>query len=267
MNFMRVNGISLHFEATGLGRGLPTVVFSNSLGTDLRIWDDIVRNLASEFSIVTYDKRGHGLSDLGEAPYTIETHAADLAGLLDHLGADPSIICGLSVGGLIAQGLYATHPGCVRAMILCDTASKIGGDAMWNERISAVEQGGIESIADSVISRWFTPGFRSKANPAVAGSRNMLVRQSAAGYVATCIAIRDADFTTAAAKIDVPTLCIVGDTDAATPPDLVAELARSIRKARYEVIKGAGHIPCIEQPEALSALIREFIQALPAGES
>ena len=267
MNFMRVNGVSLHFEATGLGRDLPTIVFSNSLGTDLRIWDDVVKNLASEFSIVTYDKRGHGLSDLGETPYTIQTHVADLAGLLENLGVRQSIICGLSVGGLIAQGLYATYPDHVRAMILCDTASKIGDDATWNERIAAIKQGGIESISDAILSRWFTPAFRNEANPAFAGSRNMLVRQSAAGYIATCCAIRDADLTTAAAKIRVPTLCIVGESDGATPPDLVEELARSIPKARFEVIKGAGHIPCIEQPEALTTLIREFIQALPEGES
>ena len=110
MNFMRVNGVSLHFETTGLGQDRPVIVFSNSLGTDLRIWDDVVKNLASEFSIITYDKRGHGLSDIGETPYTMETHVTDLAGLLDHLGATQSVICGLSVGGLIAQGLYAKLP-------------------------------------------------------------------------------------------------------------------------------------------------------------
>jgi len=267
MNFIRVNGVSLHFEATGLGRDLPTIVFSNSLGTDLRIWDDVVKNLASEFSTVTYDKRGHGLSDLGVTPYTIQTHVADVAGLLENLGVRQSIVCGLSVGGLTAQGLYATYPEHVRAMILCDTASKIGNDATWNERIVAIEQGGIESISDAILSRWFTPAFRNEANPAFSGSRNMLVRQSAAGYIATCRAIRDADLSTAAAKIRVPTLCIVGDSDGVTSPELVEELARSIPKAHFEVIKGAGHIPCIEQPEALSTLIREFIQTLPEGES
>jgi 3-oxoadipate enol-lactonase len=265
MKFIRVNGVSLHFEATGLGQDRPMIVFSNSLGTDLRIWDDVARDLASEFSIITYDKRGHGLSDLGETPYTIETHVTDLAGLLDHLDADPSIICGLSVGGLIAQGLYAKRADCVRAMILCDTDSKIGNDSMWNERIKAIEQGGIEAVADAILSRWFTPVFRSKVNPAFTGSRNMLVRQSAAGYMATCSAIRDADFTETARTIAVPTLCVVGDADEATPPELVAALAQSIPGARYEVIRGAGHIPCIEQPQALATLIRDFIYSISVG--
>jgi 3-oxoadipate enol-lactonase len=267
MNFIRVNGVSLHFEATGLGRDLPTIVFSNSLGTDLRIWDDVARKLASDFSIITYDKRGHGLSDLGEIPYTIDTHVDDLVGLLEYLGASQSIICGLSVGGLIAQGLYASQPDLVRALVLCDTASKIGDNTMWNKRISAIKQGGIESIADDILSRWFTPGFRRDTNPLYAGSRNMLVRQSTSGYIATCSAIRDSDLTTAARKITVPTLCIVGEADGSTPPDLVAALAQSIPNARYEVISDSGHIPCIEQPEALAVLIRKFVQALPVGES
>ena len=267
MNFIRVNGVSLNFEATGLGQDRPMIVFSNSLGTDHRIWGDVVKNLAMEFSIITYDKRGHGLSDLGETPYTMETHVTDLAGLLDRLGATQSVICGLSVGGLIAQGLYAKRPDQVRAMILCDTGSKIGNDIVWNDRIRAIEQGGIESIADVIISRWFTPGFRSEANPAFAGSRNMLVRQSTAGYIATCAAIRDADFREIATTISVPTLCLVGDGDVTTPPHFVEALAQSIPRARYEVIRGAGHISCIEQPEALSALIRDFVRTLPVRES
>ena len=267
MNFIRVNGISLHFNATGLGQDRPLIVFSNSLGTDLRIWDDVVQNLTSEFSTITYDKRGHGLSDVGETPYTMETHITDLAGLLDHLGASQSIICGLSVGGLVAQGLYAKRPDCVRAMILCDTGSKIGNDTLWNDRISAIEHGGIECMADAIVSRWFTPSFRNEANPVFAGSRNMLVRQSVTGYIATCAAIRDADFRGIARTIAVPTLCLVGDGDETTSPHFVKALAQSIPKARYEVISGAGHISCIEQPEAFSTLIRDFVSTLPLGEN
>jgi 3-oxoadipate enol-lactonase len=267
MNFLRVNGVSLHFEAAGLGRDLPTIVFSNSLGTDLRIWDDVVGDLAPDFTIITYDKRGHGLSDLGKTPHTIETHVADLAGLLDDLGVGPSIICGLSVGGLIAQGLYGVRPEKICALILCDTGSKIGNDETWSARIKAVEQQGIEGIADAVLARWFTPGFGNAANPAYSGSRNMLVRQSAAGYMATCAAIRDADFTELTGTVSVPTLCLVGDGDQTTPPQFVEALARSIPGARYEVIRGAGHIPCIEQPKEMATLIRDFVRALPLGEN
>ena len=93
-----INGTHIHYAQTGPKDG-PVLVFSNSLGTDLRIWDDVVAGLSDRFNIVTYDKRGHGLSGIGDAPYDVALHANDLIGLLDHLGLDQVIICGLSVGG------------------------------------------------------------------------------------------------------------------------------------------------------------------------
>ena len=154
----------------------------------------------------------------------------------------------------------------VRALVLCDTAHKIGTAELWDARIAAVERDGIESIADNVMERWFTPAFRRPENTAYHGYWNMLVRQPAVGYAATCAAIRDADFTEAAARIKVPTLCVVGDQDGSTPPDVVLATAKLIPRARYEVIAGAGHIPCVEQPEALAAILRAFIEPLTNGE-
>ena len=94
-----------------------------------------------------------------------------------------------------------------------------------------------------------------------------MTRQALAGYVGTCVAIRNADFTDAARRIEVPTLCVVGDQDGSTPPDLVRSLADLIPGARFEIIRNAGHIPCIEQPEALVALIRGFVASLAPGET
>ncbi|YBV94913.1 3-oxoadipate enol-lactonase (plasmid) [Phyllobacteriaceae bacterium JZ32] len=259
MQFARINGITLHYQIIGAPAEKPVIVFANSLGTDFRIWRDVIVRLAGDFAILTYDKRGHGLSDIGNAPYSIEDHVGDLIGLLDHLSVRDAVICGLSVGGMIAQGLYARRPDLVRALILCDTGHKIGTADIWNTRITAVEEKGIESIADGVLERWFTPSFRSEANPAFKGYRNMLIRQPVAGYTGTCAAVRDADYTEAAGRIAVPTICIVGDQDGSTPPDLVLELAKLIPRARYEVIANAGHIPCVEQPEALTAIIRAFL--------
>ena len=165
----------------------------------------MLRNLASEFSIVTYDKRGHGLSDLGVTPYTIQTHVADLAGLLENLGVRQSIICGLSVGGLIAQGLYATYPDHVRAMILCDTASKIGRrcdmERAYRGHRTGRHRKHFRRDLVPLVYAWLSATRQTRP---FAGSRNMLVRQSAAGYIATCSAIRDADLTTAAGKISSP---------------------------------------------------------------
>ncbi|MNE81869.1 3-oxoadipate enol-lactonase 2 [compost metagenome] len=109
------------------------------------------------------------------------------------------------------------------------------------------------------MERWFTPFFRSPDNIAYRGYLNMLARQPVEGYAATCAAIRDADYTEAAKRIAVPTLCIVGDQDGSTPPDLVRSTAGLIAGAQFEIVKDAGHIPCVEQPEALTDLIRTFI--------
>lgn len=263
MQFTDIGGITLHHQLIGGPADKPVLVFANSLGTDFRIWRDVIVRLAGDFPIVTYDKRGHGLSDVGSAPYSMDDHVGDLAGLLDHLNVKRAIVCGLSVGGLIAQGLYARRPDLVRALVLCDTAHKIGTNDSWNTRIAAVEKDGIASIADGVMKLWFTPEFHEQRQPDLVGYRNMLSRQPLAGYTGTCAALRDADYTEAAKAIAVPTLCVVGDHDGSTPPALVRSMADLIPGSRFKIIDGAGHIPCVEKPDELVALIRRFIARLP----
>ncbi|MBX9467940.1 MAG: 3-oxoadipate enol-lactonase [Rhizobium sp.] len=266
MQFVQVNGVSLHHQIIGGPGNKPVIVFINSLGTDFRIWRDVIVRLAGSYPLLTYDKRGHGLSDVGQSPYSIEDHVDDLIGLLDHLKVSGAVICGLSVGGLIAQGLYARRPDLVKALILCDTAHKIGTAEMWAARITAIEEGGLSGIVDGVMERWFTTAFRS-GDPAFPGYRNMMLRQPVEGYIGTCAAIRDADYTAAAGQIAVPTLCVVGDQDGATPPDLVLSLAKRVPSVRYEVIKDAGHIPCVEQPEMLTTIIEAFLAPVISGEA
>lgn len=261
MQFFRNGDVTLHYQTIGAPEGRPVLVFSNSLGTDFRIWRDVIVRLAGEAAIVTYDKRGHGLSDLGPTPYALDDHVGDLEALMDHLAISNAVICGLSVGGLIAQRLYARRPDLVSMLILCDTAPKIGDTALWNDRIAAVESGGIAAIADGILERWFTAKFREPSNADFAGYRNMLVRQPAEGYAATSVAIRDADLTEDARQIAVPTLCVVGEEDGATPPELVAAMARLIPGANYQLISDCGHIPCVEQPEVLAESIKAFLAA------
>jgi len=267
VQFVQIGKVALHYQTISGPADRPVLVFINSLGTDFRIWRDVLVRLVGSCPLLVYDKRGHGLSDEDAGHASIDDHVDDLFGLLTHLDIRSCVICGLSVGGLIAQRLYQRHPDRVQALILCDTAAKIGSAESWNMRIEAVQNGGLSSIVDGVMQRWFSPAFRAEDNPGFAGYRNMMQRQSAEGYIATCAAIRDADYTDALAQIAVPTLCLVGDQDGATPPDLVLDMARRIPKARYEVIKNAGHIPSVEQPEAMTHVIGAFLQTLVSGDA
>lgn len=262
MHLIDVGGVTLHVAHRPRGQGATHLVFINSLGTDFRIWGDVIDRL--DMPTLVYDKRGHGLSDIGATPYSIEDHVDDLLGLLDRLGIGRVVLCGLSVGGLIALGLAARRPDIVRGLVLCDTAHKIGTTDGWNQRIATVEKDGIGSIADAILKLWFTPAFHAGRSADLAGCRNMLSRQPAASYAATCAALRDADYTSAAKGISVPTLCVVGDQDGSTPPALVRSMADIVPGSRFEIIEGAGHIPCVEQPAALAGLLQGFLAGLPA---
>jgi 3-oxoadipate enol-lactonase len=259
MQFTEVGGVTLHYEHRDGGPGKPLIVFANSLGTDFRIWCEVADDLAADFSTLCYDMRGHGLSGLGAPPYVIADHVADLSGLLDFVGARKAIICGLSVGGLVAQGLYATRPEIVRALILCDTAYKIGTAESWNTRIDAVRRNGIDSLAEAILKLWFTPSFHTEKPALLAGCRAMLARQPVEGYAGTCAAVRDADHTALVRRITVPTLCLVGDQDGSTPPALVRSMADLIPESEFAIVENAGHIPCVEQPAQLVARIRKFL--------
>jgi len=259
MNVTGVNGVQLHFAVEGPA-DKPVIVFSNSLGTDFRMWDRLVARIAGRFRMVRYDKRGHGLSQATPRPYTMDDHVGDLIGLLDHLKLDRIILCGLSVGGLIAQGVAARQPERLSALILCDTAAKIGTPEMWGDRMAAIEKGGIEALADPIMERWLSADFRTNKPEESLAWRNMLTRTTLDGYLGTCAAIRDADLTESTRQLKLPVLGIVGSEDGATPPDLVRGTIESIAGARFEIIEGAGHLPSIEKPEVMDALITGFLK-------
>ena len=259
MAFANINGTVLHYEYLTEDENAPVLILINSLGTDFRIWLPLLDELTEEWSILLYDKRGHGLSGVGALPCSIDDHADDLIGLARHVGIRRAVICGLSVGGLIAQAAYRKKPEMVRKIVLSDTAHKVGTAEGWAQRIATVEAAGIEPIADDILKLWFTKHFHERRKADLAGYRNMLIRQDRAGYAATCAAIRDADFTAFVSEIRVPVLCIVGDQDGSTPPDVVRATADMIPNARFEVIEHCGHIPCVEQPAAMARLLTEFI--------
>ena len=259
MQVALIDGRHIHYRREG-NAAAPLVVFANSLGTDLRIWDAVLDGLGGSIQSICYDKRGHGLSDAPPAPYSLDDHIDDLAGLLDHLHVPKAILCGVSVGGMIALGLAARRPGMIRGLVLCDTAHKIGSEELWNQRIEQIRRDGIDGIADGILERWFSASFRKAFPGAVAGWRNMLVRTPVEGYIGTCTSLRDADLTAAAQGVKLPVRCLVGSEDGATPPELVQSMSALIEGARFQRVEGAGHLPCIEAADQLAATIREFIE-------
>lgn len=265
MQFATLNGVTLHYQVISAPADKPQLVFINSLGTDFRIWRDVIVRFVGEAGLLTYDKRGHGLSDVTPAPYTLNDHVDDLIALLDHLTIKGAILVGLSVGGLIAQSLASKRPDLVSALVLCDTGMRIGNEAIWNQRIEAIQAKGMDAIGDAVMECWFTREFRQNQREEMIGYRNMVTRIPMDGYTGTCAAIRDADLTEIAATLPQPTACIVGDQDVATTPALVAEMAKTIPGARYDVIKDCGHLPCVEQPHMLAEIIKAFVADVVDG--
>ncbi|MFC3629314.1 3-oxoadipate enol-lactonase [Paracoccus angustae] len=257
MQTISTSGITLHIRDEGPRDG-RAVLFANSLGTDLRVWDALLPLLPAGLRIVRYDKRGHGLSDATPAPYAMDRLVADAEAVCGGLGLRDVTFVGLSIGGLIGQGLAARRPDLVRALVLMDTAAKIGTAQMWQDRIDAITAGGVEALADPILERWFTPAFRA-ANPGFALWRNMLTRTSVAGYTGCCAAIAGADLTDSTRALRLPVLAMAGDTDGSTPPDLVRATA-DLCGADFHVIPDAGHIPCVEQPEATARLLADFLE-------
>ena len=260
MAFATINGITVHYELLGEPDAKNLVVFSNSLGTDFRIWLPLFDEISEDISVLLYDSRGHGLTGGADKPFGMGDLVDDLIALVEHVGIKRAVFCGLSVGGLICQGVWQKRPDLVKKLMLCDTAATIGTADIWNARIDAIARDGLESIADNVMQRWFTPDFHNERADELAGYRMMMTRQPASGYSATCAAIRDTDFTDGLATISVPVLCVVGDQDGSTPPDLVEAMAAAIPNARFEMIEGCGHIPCVEQPEELAELLQSFLK-------
>jgi len=259
MPFVALHGCVHHYQLAGRD-DRPALLFANSLGSDLRIWDDLTERLSGQFKIIRYDHRGHGLSDAPVPPYSAEDLAGDVVALLDHLEIRQAALCGVSVGGLIAQAAAVKYPERVRALVLSDTGARIGSIESWQQRIDMIQADGIGSIAKMTMERWFSVGFRQRRPADVRGYATMLRQTSPDGYVGTCGALRDGDLREAVRNIRCPTLVLCGAEDIATPPELGRELAGLIPGAKFSLIEAAAHLPCVEQPAAMAETMLEFFR-------
>ena len=198
-----------------------------------------------------------GMDYLPAPPYSMGALVRDAEKLLDHLSVKDCVFTRLSIGGMVAQGLAVKRLDLIRGMVLSNTAAKIGQPTMWGDRIAAVKEGGINAVADNIMERWFSKSFRAKTNVNI--WRNMLTRQENDGYIGCSAAISGTDFFTSTSGLRLPVLGIAGSEDGSTPPDLVRETIDLIPGSKFHLIRGAGHLPCVEKPEEYAQVLTDFL--------
>ncbi|RMQ47744.1 3-oxoadipate enol-lactonase [Pseudomonas cichorii] len=239
----------------------PVLVLSNSLGTDLHMWDTQIPAFTRHFRVLRYDTRGHGRSLVSEGPYSIEQNGRDVLALLDALGIDQASFCGLSMGGLIGQWLAINAPERLQRVVLCNTAAKIGTPEVWNPRIETVLRDGqaaMVALRDASIARWFTPQFAVSEPATVEPIVGMLAQTSPQGYAANCAAVRDADFREQLASIRLPVLVVCGTQDAVTTPLDGGFMVERIQGARMIELHAA-HLSNVEAGEAFTRPVLAFL--------
>lgn len=257
MQVAQLKDVKLHYRIDGDPNGKP-IVFANSLGTDLRLWDKIVAGLPEGLKIIRYDMRGHGLSECPEPPYSMGALVRDVESLMDYLEVKDAMFVGLSIGGMVAQGLAVKRLDLVRAMVLSNTAAKIGTPKVWDERLEEVRQGGVKALSAAQLDRWFPPSFHNTTE--FEAWKNMLERTPTNGYLGCGAAISGTDFYTPTSGLRLPAIAIAGSEDKSTPPDLVRETIDLIPGSEFHLIRKAGHLPCVDQPERYLEILNAFIK-------
>jgi 3-oxoadipate enol-lactonase len=257
MALMDLNGARLNVVETGDPKGAP-VVFANSLGTSLELWDPLLPHLPDGLRIIRWDMRGHGASEAVAAPYKMGTLGADAEAVMDALEVKDALFVGLSIGGLIAQGLASKRLDLVRSVVLSNTGAKIGTRTMWDERIALAREAGLGPLADGSMERWFSKGFAT--SPEVEPWRQMYMTTSVEGFCGCCGAIAGADFITPTSGLRLPALGIAGSEDGSTPPDVVREMTDLIPGSKFALVRGAGHLPHVEKPQEYAALLTGFMR-------
>ena len=257
MPMIDADGCLLNVSVEGRDGG-PTLMLSNSLGCTMRMWEPQMPALSKLFRVIRYDRRGHGKSGISHGPYSMERFGRDAIAILDDLNIEKAHWCGLSMGGMVGQWLGANAPKRFDKIILCNTSCYYPDPTNWNNRIKAVKDGGIASVADAVIASWLTADFREREPQIAANIKAMLTASPVEGYIACCQALSTLDQRALLPKISNPTLVIAGRHDMATPV-AAGEYIRSQIPGAQLTILDAAHISNVEQPHAFTEAVAGFL--------
>ncbi|MDO1583262.1 3-oxoadipate enol-lactonase [Rhizobium oryzicola] len=258
MPYLELARHRLHYRIDGRDPTKPWLVFCNSLGTDLHMWDDQVDGLDENFRILRYDRRGHGLSTSPPPPFSMADLGEDLLRLLDHLGIERAHFCGLSIGGLLGQWLALNASSRFDSFVLCATAARIGTAQSWTERMKAVSANGLSPLLQGTLERWFTPDFAQQAADAVQACLATFQKTSVDGYIGCCAALAGADFQQSLSAISRPVLTISGSNDPVCPPTELEAIAANVADGRHVSLAGR-HIVNIEAAQAFNEQIIRFL--------
>jgi 3-oxoadipate enol-lactonase len=252
--------VELHHRLDGPDDA-PVLMLSNSLGTNLAMWEDQLAALAGRFRVLRYDQRGHGRSPATPGPYTIAELAGDALDLLDRLGLERVSFCGVSLGGMTGMWLAINSPERLERLALCCTSAHLPPREMWTERAATVRAHGIEAVVDAQLERWFTPALAELRPEALERTRQALLDTPAEGYAGCCEAIAAHDLRGELGAIRTPTLVLAAAADPATPPEHGRLIAAGIGGARLVVLEQGRHLAAVESPEEFS---REVLAHLTA---
>lgn len=259
MAIFHSDGLQLAYRIDGV-EDAPPLVFLNSLGADLRMWDTQAAALKSDWRVIRYDNRGHGESQAPEGACTLEQYGRDLLALLDTLKIERAHLCGLSLGGMIVQWFAIHYPARTRSITLANTAARIGSEAIWDARVAAVQSGGLAAIREAALKRFLSEGYRQE-HPAITQQiGEMLLHCDQQGYIAACLVLRSADLRPLLSRIQAPALILGSELDESTPPAQARELHAALPGSQLAIFPATAHLSNIEQPAAFSACLRAFLQ-------
>ena len=251
------DGCEIYVEVEGPSNA-PVLMLSNSLGTNLHMWDDQVPAWSRHFRVVRYDRRGHGRSSAPKGAYPMQRLGRDVLAVIDALGIAKINWCGLSMGGMVGQWLGANAPARVDKLILSNTSSYFADKTLWEGRLKTVREKGLAAIVDANMERWFTKEFRDRNPQAIARMREMFLATNLEGYIGCGEGIRDMDHRPLLAKISTPTLVIAGKHDPATPLEANEFIRQHIPGAQIAVLDAA-HIANVEQPRIYAETVLGFL--------